>query len=256
MIFWSECYRGERSQILSKFFLKYPQNDLNEIENEIIINFIKKTNKRNKEMNLKNDYKNFFGSLQMIIYYLTEKIIIKREEKIINIINYIYFYFTISDDCKNFFLNEGKHLTIDKIMNIYIYFEDLCYNDLIKNLQNEYKKQISSKLQNQILNKLNNEKDNFILYSKKDLAASVRRFISRYLIGETQTIDLKEDRDLVFELSREDLWEEKIRKNDNLFDIIKKQIKEFKLTICQAYSFYELIGNDDKKSIQAINEII
>ena len=213
MIFWSECYRGERSQILSKFFLKYPQNDLNEIENEIIINFIKKTNKRNKEMNLKNDYKNFFGSLQMIIYYLTEKIIIKREEKIINIINYIYFYFSISDECKNFFLNEGKHLTIDKIMNIYIYFEDLCYNDLIKNLQNEYKKQISSKLQNQILNKLNNEKDNFILYSKKDLAASVRRFISRYLIGETQTIDLKEDRDLVFELSREDLWEEKIRKN-------------------------------------------
>ena len=118
------------------------------------------------------------------------------------------------------------------------------------------KKQISSEVQNQILNKLNNEKDIFILYSKKDLAASVRRFISRYLIGKTQTIDLKEDRDLVFELSREDLWEEKIRKNDNLLDIIEKQIKEFKLTICQAYSFYELIGNDDKKSIQAINELI
>ena len=256
IIFWPEFFRGERSQILSEFFLKYPQRDLNNTENEIIINYIKKTNKRNKEMNLKNNYKNFFFSLQMIIYYLTQKIIIKGEEKIINIINYMNSFYIVSNDCKNFFLNEGKDLTIDKIMNIYIYLEDLCFNDLIKNLQIEYKKEISSEVKIQILNKLNNEKDNSILYSKKDLSTPIRRFISRYLTITTQAIDLKEDRDLVFELSREDLWDEKIRKNGNLLDIIEKQIKEFKLTICQAYSFYELIGDEDKKSIQTLNEII
>ena len=53
------------------------------------------------------------------------------------------------------------------------------------------------------------------LYSIKDLGAAVRRLISRYLAGKLETTDINEDRDLAYELSREELWEEKIEPNRN-----------------------------------------
>ena len=68
------------------------------------------------------------------------------------------------------------------------------------------------------------------------------------------TTDIKIDRELAFELSRGDLWDEKIRKNENLSEIIENQISELKLTVDQAYEFYELIENDDKKLIEIFNE--
>jgi len=51
------------------------------------------------------------------------------------------------------------------------------------------------------------------LYTIKDLGAAVRRFISRYLAGTMQELEIKEDRLLYEELSREDLWDEKISKD-------------------------------------------
>ena len=186
----------------------------------------------------------------MIIYYIVEKAIIKEDDKINNIINNINSYYILSNDCKYFFLNEGKELTIDKIMHIYSYFEHICYKDLILNLQEEYKKEIDLNIKNDIMNKFMNNKDIFIIFSKKDLGAAIRKFISRYLVGKMQINDLKEDRNLVFELTREDLWEEKINKKENLGEIIEKNISQFNLNISQAFSFYELIGDEDKKEFQ------
>ena len=134
-------------------------------------------------------------------------------------------------------------------------FEHLCYKDFIENLQIEYKKEISNEEKNKIINKLiNNGKDNFILYSLKDFAAAIRRFISRYLVGNEQSIDLDENIKLENHLLREDLWPENIRQSENLEEIIKMQIKEFKLTISQAFSLYEIIGNEDKKMLEILNE--
>ena len=160
-----------------------------------------------------------------------------------------------STDCKDFFDNEGKEFTINKLMNIYNIFEHLCYNELLGYLQMEYQNELFFKQQKNIINLLlNNENDNYYLYSKNDLAAAVRRFISRYLVGKVLTTDIKIDRELAFELSRGDLWDEKIRKNDNLSEIIENQISELKLTVDQAYEFYELIGKEDKKLIEIFNE--
>ena len=81
----------------------------------------------------------------------------------------------------------------------------------------------------------------------------MRRFISRYLCGKSQVTDIKEDRDLSFELSREDLWEEKIAKLDDLMGIVHNQLGEFKLKVGQAYSFYKLIQEEDNNSILLMN---
>ena len=173
----------------------------------------------------------------------------KEDEKILNILNSAPGYFKLSDDCRDFFYGVGVNLTVNKLMNLFFFFEHLCFEDLADTLQNEYKKEIPEDLKEKIKAKLLTKEENpDAKYTIKDLGAAVRRLISRYLAGRLEVTDISEDRDLAFELSREDLWYEKIRKIDNLLDNIKKEINEFKLTVSQAYSLYELIGDEDKKN--------
>ena len=53
-----------------------------------------------------------------------------------------------------------------------------------------------------------------------------------------------------FELSREDLWENKIGKIDDLDVRIYEKLDEFKLKIKHAYSLYNIIGEEDEKEIE------
>ena len=62
--------------------------------------------------------------------------------------------------------------------------------------------------------------------------------------------DIKEDRDLAFELSRDELWEERISNREDFQDTITTQLNEFQLKVGEAYSFYNLIGDEDKNSLK------
>ncbi len=55
-------------------------------------------------------------------------------------------------------------------------------------------------------------------------------------------------------MSRQELWEQKIWEKNDLEDILKKNIGEFKLQAGHAYEFYKLIGEEDIKEIQFLNE--
>ena len=249
--FWSEGFRGGRSEVLSTFYLKYPQKDLDKDEKKKLLNYIKSLMIENNY-----DFKEFLGSIQKLIFYLTDKDNVKEDEKVIKILKDAPSYFKLSEEFLGFFSIEDFELTCDKIMNLFFFIEHLCFDDLIKTLQNEYKEEIPDNLKIKIKDKLINKKEDFDLYSIKDLAAAVRRFISRYLCGKSQVTDIKEDRDLSFELSREDLWEEKISKLDDLMGIVHNQLGEFRLKVGQAYSFYKLIEEDDNNSIILMNSKI
>ena len=249
--YWGEGFRGGKSQMLTDFIGRYPQKDLDEKEKGMIINYIDRMNKEKIVKGKGNyDFKEFFGSMQMIIFYLTQKGFMKEDEKIESILDSAPKYFKLSNDCYNFFKNEGKELTVNKLMNLFFFFEHLCFEDLEETLQNEYKKEIPDDVKLAITNKLlKKEKDPNEKYTIKDLGAAVRRLISRYLAGKLATTDINEDRELAFELSREEFWEEKIAQLDNLMEIVGGQLNEFKLKVGQAYAFYNLIGNEDKNSL-------
>ena len=138
-------------------------------------------------------------------------------------------------------------------MDVFFIFEHLCFDDLSKTLQLDFKITIDENIKSKIIEKLiknyNNE-----AFSLKDLSAALRRYISRYLVGFTQTVDIDNTRSLYYELFREELWEQKIWEKNNLEDILKKQIGEFKLLVGHAYEFYKLIGEEDMKEIQFLNE--
>ena len=235
--------------MITKFYIKYPQKDLEFEEKKEVKAYIAKMNKSSKNKEKKYDFKPFFGSLQILLFYLTEKGIMKEDEKIGEIIQNAPSYLNISNDCKNFFYNEGYKFTINKLMNLFFFFEHLCFEDLADSLQLEYKAQIPEDLKNKIIENLLNKKDPFDIISTRDLSAATRRLISRYLAGKLATTDINENNDLSFELGRAELWEEKIGNLEDLVMLVIQKLKEFKLKVGQAYEFYNIIGDEDKNSL-------
>ena len=146
MTYWGEGFRGGNSELISRFYLKYKQIDLNKDEKNIVIEYISNMNKEQIAQDNKNyDFKDFFGSIQMLLFYLTEKVVIKEEETIMNIIQKSPDYLKLSNDSKNFFENEGQNFTVNKMMNLFFFFEHLCFEDLAETLQPEYKAKIPEK---------------------------------------------------------------------------------------------------------------
>ena len=133
-------------------------------------------------------------------------------------------------------------------MNIFFYTEHLSFIELSKTLKEEYKMKIEDSIVEDIKKGLDIKNENDKL-PWKDLAAAIRRFISRYLVGDTETTDVSENSELIFQLSRRDLWEEKYGKLENLDQLISDKIYKFKIKVGQAYNFYEIIGTEDKNSI-------
>jgi hypothetical protein len=239
--YWSEGFRGGNSDVLTNFYIKYPQNDLNEEEKSIILKYIE------KEKN--SDFKPFFASMQLLLFYLVNDLH-KPSEKIINALKNAPQYLKIDEECYNFFEKVGNEFKIEKLMNVFFFIEHLCFKDLSETLQQEYKKEIPKELQEKIKEKLlkseKNAENNEFVITVSQLAAAIRRFISRYLAGKRESVDIDDKRDLVFDLTRIDLWEEKIGRLDNLEELLFSQIGEFKLVAGQAYEFYKLIEEKDK----------
>ena len=238
-----EAFRGKNSDIIIKFYEKYPQIDLSIEEKQNIINYIVCNNKNNIKS---RDYKNIYNSFIILLFYLTNQKTEKQEAFINDIIKNIPEKIKLSEDFKYFFSQIGINLALKKFMNLFFFFEHLCFNDLIQNLGPEYKCSISPEIKNRIIEKLlkkNNLNDKI---TPRNLASAIRRLISRYLVGTMSDIDIEANRDLSFELSRQELWEEKIWKLDELAELIYEKIKEFQLTVGQAFEFYNLIGEEDR----------
>ena len=243
VIYLGEGFRGGQSDMFAKFYAKYPQVYLDEDERKTIYSSIQNLYNNNNNDNI--TFKTLFSSMSLLLYYLVNNIFIPDKE-IRAVLDEKPEYLKIDEKCIEFL--SDNNLKINQFMNMFFFAEHLYFKELIKTLQDEYKKPIDEPIISEIKNQLENKKENDII-PWKELAAATRRFISRYLVGDRQTTDISEKTELVFQLSRTDLWEEKLGKLNNLDDLITQKINQFKLKVGQAYSFYELIGEEDKKSI-------
>ena len=141
-------------------------------------------------------------------------------------------------------------------MNIFFFIEHLVFKDLIETLNLEYKRPINEELTIKIKQKLLGPENKNEGFTVSQLSAAVRRYISRYIAGNRQATDIDEKLDLTVQLERKDLWEEKIGKLENLDNILKSKIGEFKLTVGQAYEFYKIIESQDLKPFIENNNLI
>ena len=88
---------------------------------------------------------------------------------------------------------------------------------------------------------------------KKALAASVRRFISRYLYRINNQDEFSPEGKLIIQLKRVDLWDKNLR-NIQRIEQILDLIKEYDLNVSQSYKLYELIKEEDEQKINAYKE--
>jgi hypothetical protein len=91
------------------------------------------------------------------------------------------------------------------MMNLFFFFEHLCFEDLAETLQPEYKAKIPEDTKTLIIEKLLKQKFPKDIITVKSLGAATRRLISRYLVGKIQVTDINEKRDLSQYLSKEDI---------------------------------------------------
>ena len=189
MIYWGEEFRGKNYSIIYDLIEKYPQNDLEKYEKEEVIKYITNINKDSQDKN-KNPYefKNFYTSFQLLFQFLKTATEVKKDETICNIIKGNLEKLKLSDDFKHFFNNEGKNFTLNKLYNLFSIFEHLISKDLFEMLQPDFKIQIPEETKNKIIEKILTNKNTNDVITTKDLAAAIRRLITRYLIGENETI--------------------------------------------------------------------
>lgn len=240
---------GTKSEMMSKFYSKYPQTDLSEEEKDVIVQYIKTKKNENNDY----DFKPIFISMQLIIFYTINNNF-TLNDKISEILAQKPDYLKIEQDCLDFFTQEANDFKIDQFMNIFFLFEHLCFKDLCNNLDEQYKTQIEEETQKKITKLFSNNKLNDII-SIKDFAAALRRYISRYLVGKKQKIEKTLEKGYLSDkLDKPDLWNEKIGKISNLKKLISKSLSELKLTVDKSYEFYQLIKAQDEEEIANLEE--
>ena len=166
-----------------------------------------------------------------------------EEDNINNIIVSSKDYLRIDDqNFQGIFNANGIELKAKKIIDIFLFIEHLCFEEFSKNIEEDYKKNIDNKAKNQIID----NKNKFM--NVKELAAALRRFISRLLFRIKNKNDLSPEGKLDIQLKRLDLWDQKFRKIETIEKIVN-QINEFDLTVGQSFELYQLIKSEDENEI-------
>ena len=142
----------------------------------------------------------------------------------------------IDQNFKGIFTTNGINLQVKKIVSVFLFFEHLCFKIFSESIKDEYKQEIDENIKDKIDQKLKDEKNN---NDTKALAASVRRFISRYLYRINSQDEFSPKGKLVIQLKRVDLWDKNMRKIEKIEQILDL-IKEYDLNVSHSYHFYEL----------------
>ena len=245
VIFLGEGFKDGQSKIFQNFNNKYPQMDLNEEEKKKISSDIQKIYDEDTDI-----FMEFFGSMQLLLFYLSNNVFI-QDKDLKSIMEEKPNYLKLNEKCVKFFINND--FKINQFMSIFFYIEHLIFEELSTNLQAEYKEEINPETVNNIKEQLNKREENEII-SWKELAAAVRRFISRYLMIEKKNSDVKENNMLKRHLIGKDLWRKNFTNITNLEELINEKINKFNITVKQAFKFYEMIGEKDKNSITPIKK--
>ena len=227
-----EGYRGGKTSVLNDYGEKYPQKELTKEEKKILFDYV----------NEKHDFNQFMFSLQMLIFFL-QKENYSLKSSVNEIINSIPYYVSLSNEMKNFFF-KNKIFTLEVLIDIYEYVEHLCFEQILDNVNIEFKVDIE-KDKIEKINQYFNIKNDKRFISKTQLAKAVRKFISRFLSGKRNENEVKENENiLIFLEYKPDLWPKNFTEKDEFANEIEDMMENFTVEVKQACKFYEVLGGD------------
>ena len=229
----NEDLEFKNKDVCTKFKEKINEEKLS-INDKIIIYQYFKENKGSENLYLK-----LMDDFVYLIIYSTESID-KRENKFQTKISSLSEELedNISKDFKEIFKGKDE-LTIKKLLNIYEYFQILCFNE-VKGKMKQFQQKIKDEKQNNLItNYIKNE----LKYNEKFknyLEIALRKFILCFLAKEEK----KEDKIKLNEnniqnyLEIEDLWDRDFYKKNEFYQELKK-LKKLGIKINNVVSFYD-----------------
>ena len=247
VIYQFEGFRGNKSNIITKFLEKYKPNKLSKEELQIIYEYNLTINEPN---NNNNKLVKILFSLQVLINFILENNN-NKDELILNIIlqNEKNENIALLKDLFNKDkIRENKLFKVDSLMNVFNIFEMLCWDKIKENLLIDYKMEINDNIKNKFdLFYKDNEDKRYITRIK--LATALRRFISRYLSGKRNQNEFNENNNLFFYLSKYELWDEyqfteSKEFNDELNELFSDEKNNCLIMVGHAMAIYEYIGGD------------
>ena len=228
----NEDLEFKNKDICTKLKEKIFEEELNINDKTIIYEYFQK-NKGDVNLHLKllDDFAN-------LIHYTGENID-KIEEasktKICDLIEKLEF---ISDDFKEIF-KENNIFNINKLLNIYEYYQILCFNK-VKDKLNEYQEEINEQeIKNAISKYIENDlKANKII--KTNLEIAIRKFILCFLTKENNKENkIKQNKNNIKNyLEIEDLWNKDFYKKNEFYQELKK-LKDLGIKVNNVIHFYE-----------------
>lgn len=238
--YYLETFRGNNSSILSDFLEKYPQ---------------KKTSKKVEIMEFidneaDNQFKNLItiiSSFQYLFIHFLNKEKILKNYCINNEIKYIP-YIKNSRLCERFFRKIS--LNINELYESYSFIERICFKNIFEFHYNKTEiKEIKERRKKIEKIKIKNIKNLFIKkiiksFGKREFIDACCKFMSRYLIGKRNDMDINENSLLHYYLDRRDLWPIDLWKYKEEIKNDLEFIGKEKILLSQCYDLYMNMKGD------------
>jgi len=234
----NEDLEFKNKDICTKFKQKINEEELN-INDKIIIYEYFEKNKGNVDLHLR-----LLDDFAYLIYYSCaniDKIIDPSQTNINNLLEGLE---KISKNFKEIF-KDRNNFTVNKLLNIYEYYQILCFNKVKENLIKYQEKKINKELENSINNYIKND----LKKNKNAVETALRKFILCFLAKE----DNKENKikpnqsNIKNYLEIEDLWDREFYKKNEFYQELKK-LKNLGIKINNVIPFYEKCFNKNYKN--------
>ena len=224
IIYLFEGFRGESSSILVDYNTKYPPRKLNDDEKEALSGLLE----NNKNTKFYNDV---FASLQILMNEIIKQNY-NQDHLIYTIIEALPKFILLNPVLVKFFKDkyeyymEEKVFTVNTLVSIFEYFEALCWDEIKKDVQPDYKIELPNESKKYILNYFEENKNNKTLINKSNFTSALRKLISRSIAGSRQEIEMESKAKLKLYIDQFQLWGQEIVENEQFQPEIVKIVKD------------------------------
>ena len=247
-IFSNEVYSNENNNLFKELKIRYPQTELNELNDHSVVDLI---NEYIESLNEEKDIKNAYANMQYMIIYLTDK----NNEKYNAEKTSLYFIASILEK-NNYEIEENLKIMLNNLIDG-LFIKHILF--LHEKLEIKYFNELNDEIKNNLRININGENtDNIseyfeqenLLITQEVMEDAIKKYILRYCLGNYSNDNGAfnfDDIENIFK--KDDLFSNRITENERFKEEVSKLIelnqkKEHNYVL---QYLFENIFSDDKE---------